>query len=281
MTRALLMSSFVASSRVGGGAQSLALALSGIDPVLAPTVLFGRHPGLGAPGGGAVAPELFAGVLAGIAAKGDHDHFGLIMTGYFSHPDQVIAAAAAIDAVRAARLQAGAPLPLVLVDPVMGDAGKGLYVKPEVAHALADHLVPRADILAPNAWELERLSGLPVTDGPSALLAARALGRTVLVSSVPCDAGVGVVLALKDQAWMVSHALLPDAPNGVGDLLGALMASACLAGLAPHHALTQAVGGVFEAILASHPSGGTDLPLVAMGKRLNQGSDHVSLSLLD
>ncbi len=281
MTRALLMSSFVASSRVGGGAQSLALAVLGIDTVLAPTVLFGRHPGLGAPGGGAVSPDLFQGVLDGIEAKGDFAAFDLVLTGYFSHPDQIDAAAKSIDAIRAARTAAGFSPPLVLVDPVMGDTGKGLYVKPEVAAALAQHLVPRADILAPNAWELGHLSGLPVTDPASALAAARTMGRTVMVSSVPCEDGLGVVLALKSEAWLVTHALLPSAPNGVGDLLAALMAQACLAGIAPHHALSQAVGGVYEAIEACETGAHGDLPIVAMGKRLTQGSDQVSLILLD
>ena len=70
MARILILSSFVAASRVGGSAQALALARLGIEPVLAPTVLFGRHPGHGPPGGAAVAAEIFEGVLAGIEAQG-------------------------------------------------------------------------------------------------------------------------------------------------------------------------------------------------------------------
>ena len=49
MASALIMSSHVASSRVGGSVQALALAQFKIDPILAPTVLYGRHPGWGAP----------------------------------------------------------------------------------------------------------------------------------------------------------------------------------------------------------------------------------------
>jgi hypothetical protein len=59
------------------------------------------------------------------------------------------------------------------------------------------------------------------------------------------------------------------------------MAQACLAGIAPHHALSQAVGGVYEAIEACETGAHGDLPIVAMGKRLTQGSDQVSLILLD
>jgi pyridoxine kinase len=279
MSRALILSSFVAASRVGGGAQSLALSVLGIEPVLVPTVLFGRHPGLGAPGGGAVGPDLFKNILGGIEAKGEFARFDLVLTGYFSHPDQVLAAAKAIDQIRAARAQAGAEPPLVLVDPVMGDEGKGLYVQQAVADALAEHLLPRADILAPNAWELAYLTGMAVSDPHSACLAARSLKTTVMVSSVPSEDQIGAVLVMASEAWLACHPHLSAAPNGVGDLLSALMGAACLEGLAPHHALAQAVGGVYEALKAA--IGDDDLPLVAMGRALSDGSDQVSLILVD
>ena len=47
MPLALILSSYVAAARVGGGAQQFALAPFGIDPVLVPTVLFGRSPARG------------------------------------------------------------------------------------------------------------------------------------------------------------------------------------------------------------------------------------------
>ena len=51
MRRILILSSFVAAIRVGGGLQALVLARLGVEPVLVPTTLFGRHPGYGPPGG--------------------------------------------------------------------------------------------------------------------------------------------------------------------------------------------------------------------------------------
>ena len=70
MPTALILSSHVASSQVGGTVQALALAAFRVDPVLAPTVLYGRHPGWGAPGGAAVPVEAFEGMLDGIEANG-------------------------------------------------------------------------------------------------------------------------------------------------------------------------------------------------------------------
>src|ERR1700722_667639 len=99
----LILSSFVASSAVGGGAQAVALARLDVEIVLAPTVLLGRHPGLGAPGGGAVDPAMFESVLAGIEANGVFARAEAVICGYFADPAQVAAAARTIDAVKAAR----------------------------------------------------------------------------------------------------------------------------------------------------------------------------------
>ena len=81
MPVALILSSYVAASRVGGMAQALALAALGIEPVVVPTVLFGRHPGRGAPGGGAVAIETFDDLLAGVEADGVFARADLVITG--------------------------------------------------------------------------------------------------------------------------------------------------------------------------------------------------------
>jgi pyridoxine kinase len=267
MPIALILSSFVAASRVGGVAQALALAALGIEPVLAPTVLFGRHPGRGAPGGGAVSDEIFADVLAGIEADGGLARADAVITGYFASPGQVGAAGRVIDAARAA----GAAR--VIVDPIMGDGGR-LYVSETVADAIARDLVPRADVVAPNAWELERLSGIEVSDPPAAAEAARRLGKPVLVSSVPCGGdAIGVVYADPAGAWLASHSRAASAPNGTGDLLTALFAAALIEGLPPDQALARAVGAVAEAVAA----GGGELPIVAMGAHLRQPTKAVRL----
>jgi len=251
----LILSSFVASSPVGGGAQVLALAGLEIESALAPTVLFGRHPGLGAPGGAAVDPAIFEGVLAGIEANGIFGRAEAVITGYFADPAQVTAAAKAIDAVRASTRGA-----LIVVDPIMGDSGKGLYVKETVAEAIAGQLVPRADLITPNAWELERLSGRPVTGPMSALAAARSLGRAVLASSIPVDRAIGVLWADAGEAWLASHPRARFAPNGTGDLLTCLFAAALLGGASPADALETAVGDVAAQVLP----GATDITLEAL-----------------
>lgn len=241
----LILSSFVAASPVGGGAQVVALAKLEVESVLAPTVLLGRHPGLGPPGGGQVEPEMFESLLAGIEADGSFAHAEAVICGYFADPAQIAAAARTIDAVRAAR-----PATMIVVDPIMGDSGGGLYVKPEVARALAETLIPRADWVAPNAWELGRLTGTVVNSPAEALVAARELGRPALVSSIPGGrAAIGVMWAEGEEAWLAAHSRSAIDPKGAGDLLTALFTAALLGGATPADALETAVSDVAATVL--------------------------------
>jgi pyridoxine kinase len=246
MPSVLILSSHVAASRVGGGAQALALARLGIEPILVPTVLFGRHPGWGRPGGGPVPAETMQAMLDAIAEQGLFADIDAVLTGYFARPEQVTVAARAIDILRAAN-----PGVLRIVDPIMGDAGRGLYVSDVVAEVVADELAPRAGVLIPNAWELSRLSNHPVFDAKSALAAARAMGRPVAVSSIPAEGEIGVVYADTETASLATHARAEHAPNGAGDLLTALFTAGLIDLLEPREALARAVGGVAEAVVAA------------------------------
>jgi len=280
MASALILSSHVASSRVGGSAQALALAQFKIDPILAPTVLYGRHPGWGEPGGAPVPIEVFEGLLEGVEASGALARADLVLTGYFASADQVLVAARAIDVVRAAPRRKGARQALIVVDPIMGDAGVGLYVPQAVANAIAGELLPRADLVAPNAWELERLTGLSARDPASAVLAARRLGRPTLVSSVERGPDIGVVYADSSEAWLAAHVRSPAVPRGSGDLLTALFAAALLEGQTPAYALSRAVGGVAETVYAAAAWEVSDLPVAAMGARIKIASSDVRIEKL-
>ncbi|MDE2355327.1 MAG: bifunctional hydroxymethylpyrimidine kinase/phosphomethylpyrimidine kinase [Alphaproteobacteria bacterium] len=245
----LILSSFVAASPVGGGAQLKALAALETEVVLVPTTLFGRHPGLGPPGGAAVAPEVFAGVLDGVAATGVLDRLTALITGYFASAAQIEPVAGLIDEVRRRSSEC-----LVVVDPIMGDTGKGLYVGAEVARAQADLLTPRADLLAPNAWELQRLTGCVISDPASARAAAREAGRAVLVSSVPAGREIGVLWSDGEEAWLARHARVERPVHGAGDLLTALFTAALAEGASGPDALETAVSDVAAFVLGEAPA---------------------------
>ena len=285
MPLALIISSHVAGSRVGASAQAAALVQFRIDSMIVPTVLYGRHPGWGIPGGAPVPIELIESMLDGIEANGLFSQTDMVITGYFATAAQVRAAARTIDAVRAAPREGGgssAPVrkPTVIVDPTMGDAGKGLYVPAEVAEAIAAELIPRADVVACNAWELQHLTGTDSRDPQAAVRAARLLNKPTLVSSVHRGTEIGVVYADRKEAWLAAHAKAERSPSGTGDLLTALYAASILEGQTISYGLARAVGGVAETVTAANIWNAPELPIVAMAARIKQTSPTVRIERL-
>ena len=276
MPLALILSSFVAASRIGGAAQQYVLAAHRIDPVLAPTELFGRSPAKGAKGE-ITPPEVLARMLADIEADAIFGLVDLFLTGHFSSAEQVEIAAGVIERVRGAdRDGAYAAKPVVVVDPVMGDAPKGLYVKPEVAEAVARRLVPNADFITPNLWELGRLTGREITTTAEARAAALELGVPALVTSAPARPGeLGLLYVDGQQAVLFAHPKLPSVSNGTGDLVAAAFGAGLVEGRSPVDAAEHAARAAAEAVKAAQVWRSPELPIVALAERLARPSEQV------
>jgi pyridoxine kinase len=264
MPLALILSSFVAASRIGGAAQQYVLAQHKIDPVLAPTVLLGRSPAKGAEGQ-VTPPDVLRRMLADIEADALFGMLDLVITGHFSSAEQVEIAAGVLERVR----DGASRRPVVVVDPILGDEPDGLYVKPEVAQAIAARLVPLADWITPNAWELAHLSGRPVATAADAQAAARSLGVPTLLTSAPAGPGrTGLMLVDDPQAILFTHPYSPTAPKGTGDLVAASFGAALVEGLAPAAAAEHAARAAAEIVKAGEDWGSPELPIVALGDRL-------------
>ena len=262
MPLALILSSYVAASRIGGGAQQYALAAHGIDPVLVPTILLGRNPARGA-AGQVVDDAHFAALLGDVEADGLFGLADLVIAGHFSSAGQVALAARTIARIRDAR-RTGAfnPKPVILVDPILGDAPKGLYVRPEVAEAMPD-LVALADVITPNRWELSHLSPGPVAG------AADRLGRPALVTSAVMDGErIGAALVTTEGATLYSHEKLAAVPHGTGDLVAASLGAGLVQGLELAAAAERAVRAAAHTVRAAVAWDSPELPLVALGPAL-------------
>ncbi|MDF1767778.1 PfkB family carbohydrate kinase [Maricaulis sp.] len=268
MPMALILSSHVAASMVGGGVSQRVLNSARIDTMLVPTVLFGRHPGWGEPGGGPVEQDQFESVLSGIADQGLLDITDIVLAGYFADVGQIFDTASVIDVVRKGRrmnkgVKAALPAPIIVVDPIMGDSPGGLYVSPAIAAAIKDQLITRADLVTPNLFELGHITGRPLTDLASMVRAARAMERPVLVSSLPRHGQIGVLYVDSEQAWLVTHDRLPKAPNGTGDALTAAFINRLLAGDDARTALEQSVAMTVSLVMRAHEWSAPELPVVA------------------
>ena len=269
MPLALILSSFVAASRIGGAAQQYVLAAHGIDPVLAPTVMFGRTPARGGRGE-VTAPDVFRRMLGDIEADALFGMVDLIITGHFSSPEQVEIAAGVISRVRGAdRSAALGARPLVLVDPVLGDAPNGLYVSPGVARAVETRLVPQADWITPNLWELEFLTARTITTAADAREAVRTLGKPALVTSAPAGPDeIGLLYVDKEEAVLFAHARVANIPKGTGDLVTASFGAGLVEGRDPRDAAERTARATAEIVQAARLWNARELPIVAMADRL-------------
>ncbi|WP_174534270.1 pyridoxal kinase PdxY [Micromonospora chalcea] len=233
-------------------------------PVL--TVHFSNHTGYGAWRGPLLAPTDVADVIAGIADRGVLGTADAVLSGYQGDP---AVGAVILDAV--AQVKAANPDALYCCDPVMGDVGRGMFVRPGIPEYLRDTVVPRADIVTPNQFELEFLAGR-TTDTVDDLLAAvdtvRAAGpRHVLVTSVlhgDLPAGHLEVVAVSDEgAWAVTTPLLPIAPNGGGDVTAALYLAHLATTGSPQTALEHTTNSIYAVLEATLEAGTRELQLVA------------------
>lgn len=281
MPTALILSSFVAASRIGGAAQQYVLAAHRIDPVLAPTSLFGRTPARG--GRGEVTqPDVFRRMLGDIEADALFGLVDLIITGHFSDAGQVEIAAGVIERVRVAKRSADwGPRPLVLVDPVLGDAPGGLYVSPEIANAVESQLVPLSDWLTPNLWELGFLADRRITTVDEARDAARALGKPALVTSAPAwPDEIGLLYVDKEEAVLFAHPRVEDTPKGTGDLVTASFGAGLVEGLDPRDAAHRTARAAAEIVRAARLWKSAELPIIAMADRLVTPTADVRIEVL-
>lgn len=177
----LSIQSQVVYGHVGNSAAAFVLQRQGHAVWQVPTVLFSNHLGKPTYRGRAVPAEQAREMVEGLKELGYLDDVDMLLTGYLGTADTARLAAELAGIIRAQK-----PHAIFACDPVMGD-DDALYVNPDLAEAIAADLVPIADVLLPNIFELARLTGLTVKDGPAALAAARALkqssGVKVLVAT--------------------------------------------------------------------------------------------------
>lgn len=267
----LSFQSAVTFGHVGNSAALFALQRLGLDACPVDTVQFSNHPGYGAWRGSAHSAQSLRDVLEGLDGAGLLDSFGAVLSGYLglAETGDVVA-----EAVR--RLRRLHPATLYVCDPVMGDDG-GLYVAEGIPRVFAETLVPLADIVTPNRFELGVLAGRAVDSADDALLASRQLmergARAVVTTSLPVGEGmIGCLAVNGDGAWMVRTPRLRFAtePNGGGDTLSALLLAHRLKGRDLPEALAMAVSSLYGILEWTRAAGGRELALVA-------GQDEIAL----
>lgn len=265
------LQSHVAYGHVGNSAAVFALQRLGVEVWPVHTVQFSNHTGYPDWQGEVFGADRIARVLEGLEARGAFARCDALLTGYVGDPSL---GAVILDA--AARIRAANPQAVYLCDPVLGDHGKGLFVRAGVPEFMAGWALPAADILTPNLFELELLAGGRPQGLDEVRRAAAALLRrgpkVVLVTSLAAagnDAGEMEMLAVTPEgAWRVATPRLPMAPNGAGDAVAALFLGFYLRTGSVPEALASAASAIFEILQTTLESGEEELQLIAAQDRL-------------
>jgi pyridoxine kinase len=221
----LSIQSWVSYGHVGNASAVFPLQRLGAEVWAVNTVQFSNHTGYGKWRGQVFGADLINDLVEGIAERGAMERCDAVLSGYMGDAaigEAILAAAA--------RAKAANPAAMYCCDPVIGDVGRGVFVRPGIPEFMRDRAVPAADILTPNQFELEWLTGARVTtlaEAKAAIASLQARGpRCVLVTSLhtaetPPDQ-IELLAGEGGEFWRVRTPLLPISVNGAGDAIAAL-----------------------------------------------------------
>lgn len=241
----------VAVGHVGNSAAAGPMRAAGVDVVEVPTTLLSNHPHYSTMRGRVLEADFVADLLRGIEERDVPRRATAILSGFMGRAETAEAVAAFVTRAKAAK-----PDLVYACDPVMGDADIGFFAPEPLQRAFAARLVPLADVIFPNAFELAALCGGQI-NGPEDVTRARAaLGvEAVVATSVPIAGRpdrIGTVVATGTGTETRDHPRLPVRPAGTGDLFAGLT----VAGLALGAALPEAVATAsarVQAVLEATP----------------------------
>jgi pyridoxine kinase len=221
----LSIQSHVAYGHVGNASAVFPMQRLGVEVWPIHTVQFSNHSGYGSWKGRVFDGPAIEELVDGISERGVLPRCDGVISGYMGSADIGNAILSAVARVRAAN-----PRALYCCDPVIGDIGRGVFVRPGIPEFMRDHAVPAADIITPNQFELDYLAGFATETQASlkeAVAAVQLLGpRVVLVTSVetretPTDA-IDLIAGEGGRFWRVRTPRLALGVNGAGDAIAAL-----------------------------------------------------------
>lgn len=271
----LSIQSEVVYGHVGNSAARFVLQRLGHEVWAVPTVLYSNHPGHHGMRGEVMPTIKMRELIDGLEERGWLHQCDAVLSGYLGEPEHARLVAEAVSRVKALN-----PNAAYYCDPVFGD-DDGAYAKPGVAEAMARDLIPIADGLFPNRFELQSLTARKITSAASALAAARSLGRPlVIATSIPIEEGIGTMAVVAGDAWLTSAPKLENAPHGTGDILSAAFLAHCLSGETIPAALERATSSVDTLIQRSVSAFASEIALVRDQDVLTRTDTHLKAKAL-
>jgi pyridoxine kinase len=262
----LSVQSHVAYGHVGNSSAVFSLQRLGIEVWPVHTVQFSNHTGYGEWTGRVFDGQAVEEVVQGIADRGVLGRCDAVLSGYLGSADIGHAVVGTVARVRAANPEA-----VYCCDPVIGDVGRGVFVRPGIAEFMREVATPAADVVTPNHFELDLLSGTTSTAigaVKDAVAAVQALGpRVVLTTSLVTDDTPGHCVDLLasegGRHFRVRTPRLDVAVNGAGDAIAALFLAHWLSTRSAAEALGRAAASVFGLLQRTEDAGSREILLVA------------------
>jgi len=262
----LSIQSHVAYGHVGNAAAVFPLQRLGVEVWPLHTVQFSNHTGYGDWRGQVFGASLIRELIAGIAQRGVLGECDGVLSGYMGGADTAEAILDAVAAVKRAN-----PAARYCCDPVIGDVGRGVFVREGIPEIMRAQAVPAADAITPNQFELDYLSGSASTtlsDARDAVQAVHELGpRAILVTSLhtvetPADA-IDLLASDETGCFRVRTPKLPLSVNGAGDAIAALFFAHYLRSGRIDQALSRAASAIFGVLARTAELGAREIQLVA------------------
>ena len=262
----LSIQSHVAYGHVGNSAAVFPLQRTGVEVWPLHTVQFSNHTGYGHWQGQVFEAGLIRELVGGIEQRNVLGECDGVLSGYMGGAD---IGAAILDAV--ASVKRANPSARYCCDPVIGDVGRGIYVREGIPEFMKEKAVPAADIVTPNQFELDYLSGRASKTLADVLAAAKivhALGpRAVLVTSLhtedtPEDA-IDLLASDASGRFRLRTPKLPLVVNGAGDVIAALFFAHYLRSGKIDEALSRAGSAIFGVLVKTAALGAPEIQLVA------------------
>jgi pyridoxine kinase len=266
MTAVLSIQSHVAYGHVGNSSAVFPLQRLGIEVWPVHTVQFSNHTGYGEWRGRVFDGQAVEEVVEGIADRGALPGCDAVLSGYLGSADIGHAVVGTVAKVREAH-----PAAVYCCDPVIGDVGRGVFVRPGIPEFMRDVAVPAADIVTPNHYELDLLSGRTTKSLQSvkdAVAAVQAMGPAVVLTTsldaedTPDDA-VDLLASEGGRHWRVRTPRLGVSVNGAGDAIAALFLAHWLDTRSAATALGRAAASVHGLLAATEAAGSREILLVA------------------
>lgn len=270
----LSIQSHVAYGHVGNRAATFPLERLGFDVWPVNTVQFSNHTGYGKWRGDVFAADHIDDLIGGIedlqTPQGTPVLAGVkaVLSGYMGDKSICSSICQAVAKTRHYNKQA-----LYVCDPVMGDVGRGFFVREGLPEVIRDQAVPLANIVTPNQFELEYLVDGKITNLTEAIEAGRELTAqgpdyVLLTSLRRAEADpqkIEMLVIGKDEAYLVATPIIPitPAPNGSGDATASLFLGHYLRSGSVAEALGATAAAIYEIFEQTFARQQRELQLIA------------------